>query len=164
MEKRLFITAIMLGCTLFSFAQGKAHIDVKEVARIERTLASDEMEGRRPFTKGIDKAADFIAAEFRKAGLKPVEQDSYFQTFNVQRDKFISASGVLDGKPMDASAIAVFTKDSALKVSNADNYQMVTITATDTLYRSVRKYTNAIALIISAILFMSRVSNSSSWV
>ena len=34
-------------------------------------LASDECEGRGPTTKGLDRAADYIANEFKKAGLKP---------------------------------------------------------------------------------------------
>ncbi len=48
-------------------------INAKEVERIERVLASDEMKGRRVFTPEIDKAADFIAAEFKKAGLQTCE-------------------------------------------------------------------------------------------
>jgi len=47
-------------------------------------LASDECEGRGPTTKGIDKAADYIAAEFKKLGLKPLgKNDSYFQSFTI---------------------------------------------------------------------------------
>ena len=47
-------------------------------------LASDECEGRGPGTKGLNKAADHIAAEFKKAGLKPGGPDgSYFQPFTV---------------------------------------------------------------------------------
>lgn len=45
-------------------------------------LASDELEGRGPGTKGIEKAADYIAGEFKKAGLKPAGLDGiYFQPF-----------------------------------------------------------------------------------
>ena len=45
-------------------------------------LASDELEGRGPTTKGINKAADYIADEFKKAGLKPGGVDgTYFQPF-----------------------------------------------------------------------------------
>jgi hypothetical protein len=47
-------------------------------------LASDECEGRGPGTKGIDKAAAHIAAEFKKAGLKAAGADgSYFQPFTI---------------------------------------------------------------------------------
>ncbi len=34
-------------------------------------LASDECEGRGPTTKGINLAADYIADQFKNAGLKP---------------------------------------------------------------------------------------------
>jgi hypothetical protein len=48
-------------------------------------LASDECEGRGVTTKGINLAADYIAEEFKKAGLKPANADgSYFQPFTIQ--------------------------------------------------------------------------------
>jgi hypothetical protein len=47
-------------------------------------LASDKCEGRGPQTKGINLAADYIAGEFKKAGLKPgVDGKSYFQPFTI---------------------------------------------------------------------------------
>jgi hypothetical protein len=47
-------------------------------------LASDEMDGRGPGTAGIDKAAEFIRAEFKKVGLTSAVSDgSYFQPFVV---------------------------------------------------------------------------------
>jgi hypothetical protein len=59
-------------------------------ARLRRDitfLASDECEGRGPGTKGIDKAAAYIAAKFEKAGLKPGGPGgSYFQPFTVSGD------------------------------------------------------------------------------
>ena len=45
-------------------------------------LASPALEGRGPLTPGINKAADYIAEEFKKAGLAPVK-GSYFQPFAV---------------------------------------------------------------------------------
>jgi hypothetical protein len=42
-------------------------------------LASDELEGRATPSRGLDKAADYIAEQFKKAGLEPIE-GSYFQT------------------------------------------------------------------------------------
>ncbi len=43
-------------------------------------LASDELEGRATPSKGLDIAAQFIAAQFRRAGLEPAGDDGYFQT------------------------------------------------------------------------------------
>jgi hypothetical protein len=47
-------------------------------------LASPECEGRGIETKGIEKAADYVAETFKKAGLKPAMKDgSYFQPFTI---------------------------------------------------------------------------------
>jgi hypothetical protein len=57
-------------------------------ARLRRDvtyLASDLCEGRGPTTRGLRRAGDYVAAEFRKAGLKPGGTDgSYFQTFTLR--------------------------------------------------------------------------------
>ena len=42
----------------------------KRIAETARYLSSDELEGRGIGTKGIDMAADYIAAQFAQAGLK----------------------------------------------------------------------------------------------
>src|SRR5262249_34980224 len=48
-------------------------------------LASAECEGRGPGTEGINKAADYIADAFRKAGLKGAMPDgSFFQPFTIK--------------------------------------------------------------------------------
>jgi Zn-dependent M28 family amino/carboxypeptidase len=47
-------------------------------------LASDQCEGRGVTTEGINRAADYIVAEFQKAGLKPAGPNgSYFQSFTI---------------------------------------------------------------------------------
>ena len=46
-------------------------------------LAADNMRGRATGSPELEKAADFIAARFKAFGLKPVEGDSYFQSFEV---------------------------------------------------------------------------------
>ena len=49
-------------------------------------LASDALEGRGTPSRGLDVAAEFIAAQFRKAGLEPIGKDgSYFQTAKLIR-------------------------------------------------------------------------------
>src|SRR5688572_11863799 len=47
-------------------------------------LASDELKGRANGTEGLERAADYIAAEFQEAGLRPAGQDrSWFQSFEL---------------------------------------------------------------------------------
>jgi hypothetical protein len=43
-------------------------------------IASDLLEGRATPSRGLDLAAEYIAAQFRRAGLEPVGDDGYFQT------------------------------------------------------------------------------------
>lgn len=55
-------------------------------------LASDALEGRGTPSRGLDIAAEFIASQFRAAGLEPLGDEPYFQTaawskINPRRDK-----------------------------------------------------------------------------
>lgn len=45
-------------------------------------LASDLLEGRGSPSRGADLAAEYIAAQYRRAGLEPLGDDGYFQTAN----------------------------------------------------------------------------------
>src|SRR5256714_6046587 len=45
-------------------------------------LSSDLLEGRKTPSRGLDIAAEYIAAQFRRAGLEPAGDDGYFQTAN----------------------------------------------------------------------------------
>ena len=92
---------LLIGLCTLSFAVLEAQdidkiINATEVERIEKILSSDDMQGRRTFTTGIDKAAVFISEEFKKAGLQPVKGDSYFQEFMMVGPKFLNASGKFD--------------------------------------------------------------------
>jgi hypothetical protein len=50
-------------------------------------IASDLLEGRATPSRGLDLAAEYIAAQFRRAGLEPVGDDGYFQTATlIQRE------------------------------------------------------------------------------
>jgi hypothetical protein len=46
-------------------------------------LASDLLEGRGTPSRGLDLAAEYVAAQFRRAGLEPAGDDGYFQTATV---------------------------------------------------------------------------------
>ncbi len=70
---------------LMSLPAGAADDPIEARMRKDITyLASDECEGRGVETKGIEKAAAYIAAEFDKAGLKPGGVDgTWFQPFTM---------------------------------------------------------------------------------
>ena len=48
-------------------------------------LASDALEGRGTPSSGLDIAAEYVAAEFRRAGLEPAGDDGYFETAQFAR-------------------------------------------------------------------------------
>jgi hypothetical protein len=81
--------ALLLGVFLMaSLGLGTTAATKEEVIERMREdlkyLAGDECEGRGIYTKGIEKAATYIAEQFKKAGLKPGGKDmTYFQPFTV---------------------------------------------------------------------------------
>jgi hypothetical protein len=87
-------------------------------------LASDALEGRGTPSKGLDIAAEYIAAEFRRAGLEPAGDDGYFQTaafsFIKPDTKGPELTFDIGGKAftVDRSAIRVF-RLGAVDVTNA---------------------------------------------
>jgi hypothetical protein len=148
---------VQLACLLLVIATAHAQtidqvINVAETERIEKVLASDEMQGRRTFTPGIDKAAAFIAEEFKKAGLQMMTgQSSYLQSFSMVRPNFVSAKANLDGTELDSRDVVVFTTKPNVRVNAQSGYEMVTIAATDTFnvkaFPYIRGNKNAVVLV-----------------
>ncbi|MDO8629009.1 MAG: hypothetical protein Q7R41_00815, partial [Phycisphaerales bacterium] len=80
---RLLIVAILACvCPRTSWAgDEKAGLAERFQAHVNY-LASDEREGRGVGSKGIEQAAEYIAAKFKEAGLEPAgDGGTYFQTF-----------------------------------------------------------------------------------
>lgn len=86
--------------TAVSFAQNPLDLIQKEdVERVVRVLSADDMEGRRAFTPAIGRAADFIAEEFKTAGLSTFQGDSYRQSFTHKDGReLFNVVGMLKGK------------------------------------------------------------------
>ncbi|MFZ9386296.1 MAG: M20/M25/M40 family metallo-hydrolase [Chitinophagaceae bacterium] len=107
--KRIFLTGLLVAATSFLWAQQAEEVfRPEEAGRILRTLASDEMRGRKIFTPEIEQAADFIASEFKAAGLEPLANNGSFrQEFSLVRNKqevkgqkMANVVGVLPGKSL----------------------------------------------------------------
>ena len=138
--KKFFVLGLLITTTFFVFGQkADAVINAKEVERIERVLAADAMRGRRTFSPEIDKAADFIADEFKKAGLQTMNGNGYKQEFAMIRPKSISATGNLDGEVSEAKDIVAITCFPQLKINQASGYEKIYIKAGDTLQNVARR-------------------------
>jgi Zn-dependent M28 family amino/carboxypeptidase len=74
-------------------------IDSATVRKHLYTLASDEMQGRKPGTDGIEKAAKYIENEFNRIGLTTFSGlETYRQNFEHKGIKMFNIIGVLEGK------------------------------------------------------------------
>ncbi len=61
-----------------------------------RYLASPELQGRGNGTPGLEKAAAYMAAGFRAAGVQSVPRHGYFQDFQLTTSARLGASSALD--------------------------------------------------------------------
>ena len=144
--KRYFLLGLFIVTTSFLFAQSRIDdiVNAKEVERIERTLSSDEMRGRRVFTPDIDKAADFIANQFKKLGLQTWNNsDTYKQEFSLVRPRFISASATFDGNVIDPNNIIVVTCQAELHIDEASGYSFADIKGGQDLRSSASAFLKA---------------------
>lgn len=117
---------------------------VAEVERIERVLASDEMKGRKTFSPEIDKAADFIAAEFKKAGLQEWKKGAGFkQDFAVTSARQTEIKASINGAEVDAKQVVVITFQKELKATEADNYEKAHIAKGDQFFQKASEFVNS---------------------
>jgi hypothetical protein len=127
--KKIIVSGLLIMTTHFLFAQNiDKIINAKEVERIERTLASDEMQGRRAFTPGIDKAADFIAAEFAKTKLQFWgNSKSFFQDFAMTRAKPKEIAGTLDSEALNENNVAANSTSAEIHITSLKDYELVLV-------------------------------------
>ncbi len=87
-------------------------------------IASDALEGRGTPSRGLDVAAEYIAAQFRRAGLEPAGDDQYFQTATLvtreQNPEGYEFTVTLNGKTLQvpASEVAI-VPDQPIGLDNA---------------------------------------------
>jgi Zn-dependent M28 family amino/carboxypeptidase len=130
-----FLLAFGLALSFSSTAQKAADvITVSEVRRIESVLASDSFAGRAVGTPGIEKAAAFIGAEFRKAGLLPIQGNSYLQEFVMVRPQLKELKFKAGGADADAKGVIVFTSKEELEVDEKSGYAVETIQSGDAFF------------------------------
>lgn len=144
--KRIFFTGLLTATTSFLFGQNKIDgiINAKEVERIESKLASDDMRGRRVFTPDIDRAADFIASEFKTAGLQTWNNsNTYRQEFSLVAPKQTSLTGQLGDIPADDKNVIVITSKTDLLLTDKSGFQKTIVPTDKNLISEARKLIQA---------------------
>ena len=56
-------------------------------------LADDKLEGRETGSEGHQRAAEYVAAEFERSGLKPAGASSYIQPVKLRLRRILDISG-----------------------------------------------------------------------
>lgn len=78
--KFLFIiTIVITSCKTEYKEVSLTEINQETLAKHIEILASDDFQGRMPFTEGGQKTTTYLKQQFEKLGLKPGNGDSYFQ-------------------------------------------------------------------------------------
>jgi Zn-dependent M28 family amino/carboxypeptidase len=118
-------------------------ISAKEVQRIESILASDDMRGRRSGTPDIDRAASFIADEFKKAGLQPLQGNTFLQSFSMLRPKMLSLKYEVEGADADTKNVIVITSETDLKINEKSGYQIESIAQGENIFQRAQTIVNS---------------------
>ncbi len=78
-----------------NFRKAAEGITTADLAEYTGVLASDDFQGRKPFTPGEEKTVSYIEEQFRKAGLEPGINGSYRQAVEM-----VEISSVMDQPAM----------------------------------------------------------------
>jgi hypothetical protein len=119
---------------------------VKEsnVERLIKTLSADDMQGRATFTPGIEKAADFIASEFKQIGLQPLSgAEGYRQEFSKTRIKPGIPEVTISGNPIAPDAVMSITENSAVNWSEGSGIEVISIKAGESFFDRYRAITRS---------------------
>ncbi|TRX30630.1 M20/M25/M40 family metallo-hydrolase [Flavobacterium sp. ZT3R18] len=118
-------------------------ITPKEVTRIEKILAADDMQGRRTFTPAIDKASAFIESEFKRIGLQTYNGTPNFrQEFFMTESKAVSSKIVIDGKEIDNAKVVAFSYQSQVSLTEKNDISVVKINKGDNIGQKFNEYYN----------------------
>lgn len=135
----LLITASLTGLLSFSQDINKL-INAAEVERIEKVLSADDMEGRKTFTPGIDRAADFIAKEFAKNKIGFFGSNkNYFQEISMIKTKTVQSTLLLDNEPVPASSYFVNSTNAEISYHSMSGLEIVLISKDDDYFKTMQR-------------------------
>jgi hypothetical protein len=116
-------------------------ITKKEVTRIEKILSADDMQGRRTFTPGIDKASAFIESEFKQIGLQTFNAaTNYRQEFSMTASKQVSSKITIDGKEINNNQVVTFSYLPQVSITEKSDISIEKINKGDNFGKKFNEY------------------------
>lgn len=134
-----FLGALLAGSSVQA-QKPDTTISVKDVTATEAYLSSDAMRGRQVFTPDIDRAADFIAARFKAAGLKPLQGGSYFQHFDLIEAVPDNIQVAINGQTIDPAQVGVQTSRANLDWASTDSVKIYVIDKDHSFTQAMQAY------------------------
>ena len=131
--KRIVLSSLVLCSGLMVQAQSiDKIICTDKVTEIEKVLSADDMQGRRAFTPGIDKASAYIESQFKKIGLQTFNgAKDYRQEFAMTESKRKSLEVTIDGKVIDAGSMISFSYQPQVALTEVSPVTVVNIGSGD---------------------------------
>jgi len=93
-----------MAAVVVTLAGAGAHADAKRWWSFVESLANDGMEGRDTGSPGHKRAAEFVAAEFKKAGLEPAGVNGYIQPVKFKSRRILEEKSSLTLVPSSGGA------------------------------------------------------------
>jgi len=137
----LLFTQLFLGAQIITEALIKKHITI---------LSSDEMEGRKAGTRGIEKAARYIENEFKKIGLNKFDGlSTYRQEFNEKGLALFNVIGILEGKSNKDEFIVISAHYDHLGINKNGNG--------DVIYNGANDNASGVAAVLALAKYFSKM-------
>jgi hypothetical protein len=137
----LLFTHLFLGAQIIKEALIKKHITI---------LSSDEMEGRKAGTRGIEKAARYIENEFKKIGLNKFDGlSTYRQEFNEKGLALFNVIGILEGKSNKDEFIVISAHYDHLGINKNGNG--------DVIYNGANDNASGVAAVLALAKYFSKM-------
>ncbi|MBO3269145.1 M20/M25/M40 family metallo-hydrolase [Hymenobacter defluvii] len=138
--KHFFLLAAGLLVGSQATAQKQPAVSAATVERVARTLTADDMAGRPSAGPGNLKAGQFLAAEFKRIGLKPLPgKDNFLQEFEAYEAQTSARTATLNGTTLPPDNIVLSSGLPQVDWTNTDaTIRTVMVGAQDNLFQVVR--------------------------
>lgn len=141
--KKSFILALVLLLSLHNSYAQQNIVKTQFIERVLNGLASDEMRGRHAFTADAQRAAEFIANEFKDIGLTPYSNEGYMQSFEMNKVNREEQSITLGGKVLKSEDYLIIGNAEQLSWNQKSAIKIGEIGKSEDFNEKFRAYYNS---------------------